>query len=432
MAGTMTSVVIPVMAERFKKAGLKGKDLLKQGEDAKEEIPESIGLICSGIYCLLLISFTPYLFTDILFQDGKWEGLTRGEFPHQQLASYLGALLSILLAAFLGFLDDVFDIRWRHKLPIPLIASIPLLFVYFVEGGNTHVVVPKIWKLRSVVGEVVDLGPLYYVYMSMLSTFCTNSINILAGLNGLEAAQALIIAISVALNDILYLPWPFTFQINLGILDISVRLGGVWQAGFAYGSKELVDRHLMSLYFMLPLIAICIAFLHYNWYPARVFPGDTLCYFAGMTFAVVGILGHFSKTLLLFFTPQIFNFILSCPQLFGGLPCPRHRVPRVDRKTGLLHPSITYLEHPPTRLQTFLLNTLSTLHLTQLEHLGDANKTIASFTNLTLPNVILLWRGSISEEDVVWSACILQVMASAAAFAVRYKLAGLVYDGDRR
>ena len=30
----------------------------------------------------------------------------------------------------------------------------------------------------------------------------------------------------------------------------------------------------------------------------------TLCYFAGMTFAVVGILGHFSKTLLLFFIPQ--------------------------------------------------------------------------------------------------------------------------------
>ena len=29
-------------------------------------------------------------------------------------------------------------------------------------------------------------GPLYYVYMSMLSTFCTNSINILAGVNGVE------------------------------------------------------------------------------------------------------------------------------------------------------------------------------------------------------------------------------------------------------
>ena len=63
-------------------------------------------------------------------------------------------------------------------------------------------------------------------------------------------------------------------------------------------------------------------------YPARAFIGDTFCYFSGMAFAVVGILGHFSKTLLLFFIPQIINFIFSCPQLFGLVPCPRHRLPR--------------------------------------------------------------------------------------------------------
>lgn len=34
-----------------------------------------------------------------------------------------------------------------------------------------------------------------------------------------------------------------------------------------------------------------------------------------MTFAVVGILGHFSKTMLLFFMPQVFNFLYSLPQL---------------------------------------------------------------------------------------------------------------------
>lgn len=63
-------------------------------------------------------------------------------------------------------------------------------------------------------------------------------------------------------------------------------------------------------------------------YPARAFPGDTLCYVTGMAFSVVGIQGHFSKTLLLFFLPQIFNFVLSCPQLFGLVRCPRHRLPR--------------------------------------------------------------------------------------------------------
>jgi len=49
-----------------------------------------------------------------------------------------------------------------------------------------------------------------------------------------------------------------------------------------------------------------------------------------MTFAVVGILGHFSKTMLLFFLPQIFNFLYSTPQLFHLINCPRHRIPRYE------------------------------------------------------------------------------------------------------
>ena len=63
-------------------------------------------------------------------------------------------------------------------------------------------------------------------------------------------------------------------------------------------------------------------------YPSAAFVGDTYCYFAGMTFAVIGILGHFSKTMLLFFIPQIANFVYSVPQLFHFVPCPRHRLPR--------------------------------------------------------------------------------------------------------
>ena len=41
------------------------------------------------------------------------------------------------------------------------------------------------------------IGPLYYVYMSMLAVFCTNSINILAGINGVEVGQSIVIAASV-------------------------------------------------------------------------------------------------------------------------------------------------------------------------------------------------------------------------------------------
>lgn len=190
-------------------------------------------------------------------------------------------------------------------------------------------------------------GPLYYIYMAMLSTFCTNSINILAGINGIEVGQAIVIAISVVINDLLHLPLP----LSSSILNRLPEWMGKWSTSGLVGptTTEQAERHLFSLYFMLPLIGASFGLLFHNWwvlkaetlpsplitprYPARVFPGDTYCYFAGMAFAIVGVLAHFSKTLLLFFIPQIFNFLFSTPQLFGMVPCPRHRVPRwVDWK----------------------------------------------------------------------------------------------------
>ena len=103
---------------------------------------------------------------------------------------YNAALLSICMVVLLGFIDDVIDLRWRHKLIVPTIASIPILAAY---KGLTKVVMPKL--LRGLVGSrFLDLGIFYYIFMAMLAIFCTNSINIFAGLNGIEVGQSIIIA----------------------------------------------------------------------------------------------------------------------------------------------------------------------------------------------------------------------------------------------
>ncbi|KAF8610171.1 hypothetical protein BDV93DRAFT_601226 [Ceratobasidium sp. AG-I] len=442
LALSMTLVLIPLLAEAFRKARFEGKDMLKKDGPL---IPECAGLICASVYCLLLILFIPYPFSDVFAKckHASLEGLACGDFPHNELAVYLAAIMSLLTATLLGFLDDIFDIRWRHKLPIPLVAAIPLLLVYYAENGQTDVVVPI--PLRKWLGGVLDLGPLYYLYMALLSTFTTNSINILAGMNGIEAGQALIIAISVALNDLLYLPWSFRFRLG------SLELGGVYGAGLSHGSELLVERHLLSLYFMLPLIGVCSGLLWHNWYPARVFPGDTFCYFTGMAFAVVGINGHFSKTLLLFFIPQIFNFILSCPQLFGLVPCPRHRLPRIHPEDDrLLIPSTTDFteEKPASKLTNLTLHLLATLGLTRITYepvtkqvngatpkskpQSVTQKRIANSTNLTLPNLLLSILGPMSEPALVRTVLGIQIMGTVFAFGLRYGLAGLVYDGDRR
>lgn len=95
------------------------------------------------------------------------------------------------------------DLRWRHKLLLPTIASLPLLMVYYVNFNSTLIIVPK--PLRPWFGFSVDLWIFYYIYMGMLAVFCTNAINILAGINGLEVGQSLVISISILLFNVIEL-----------------------------------------------------------------------------------------------------------------------------------------------------------------------------------------------------------------------------------
>ena len=78
-------------------------------------------------------------------------------------------------------------------------------------------------------------GVLYYVYMGMLAVFCTNAINILAGINGIEVGQSVIIGCSILLFNLVELP-------------------GHWGA-----------QHGFSLYLLLPFIGVSLALLKHNW-----------------------------------------------------------------------------------------------------------------------------------------------------------------------
>ena len=83
---------------------------------------------------------------------------------------------------------------------------------------------------------ITILGVFYYIYMGMLAVFCTNAINILAGINGLEAGQSLVIGLSILLFN---------------MMELS---GDSWK------------NHLFSIYFILPYCCVSAALLYYNWY----------------------------------------------------------------------------------------------------------------------------------------------------------------------
>jgi UDP-N-acetylmuramyl pentapeptide phosphotransferase/UDP-N-acetylglucosamine-1-phosphate transferase len=70
-----------------------------------------------------------------------------------QLIEYNAALASICFMIFLGFVDDVVDLKWRYKLVLPTIASLPLLMAY---AGPTVVVIPD--PFHHFVGKLVELG----------------------------------------------------------------------------------------------------------------------------------------------------------------------------------------------------------------------------------------------------------------------------------
>lgn len=57
----------------------------------------------------------------------------------------------------------------------------------------------------------LSTGPLYYIYMGMLAVFCTNAINILAGINGLEAGQSAVIAASIIVFNVVELFGEYAF-----------------------------------------------------------------------------------------------------------------------------------------------------------------------------------------------------------------------------
>lgn len=294
----------------------------------------------------------------------------------------LWGIASILSMILLGFTDDMTDLRWRHKLLYPPLASLPLLLNYdgltavvlpkpvrflFAQGAPLHSLLAPLIPL-SEGGEIAELGLLYYLYMGMMAVFCTNAINIYAGVNGLEAGQSFVIGGAVVAQNVV--------QILRG--------------------HDNDHCHYLSLLFMVPYLATTLGLLRHNWFPARVFVGDTFCYYAGMTFAVAGILGHFSKTLLLFFVPQVLNFLYSLPQLFKVVPCPRHRLPKFNAKTGLLEPSTITPE--------------------------------STRSNYTVINLFLVVLGPMKENRLVLALLTFQLLCCAGAFYVRYELASYFYD----
>jgi len=185
------------------------------------------------------------------------------------------ALLSvILILALVGFVDDILGwtskgLSIRFRLFLVFAASIPLVVI---NAGSSIINFPFL--------NFIDVGLFYPLVLIPLGIAgASTTYNFLAGFNGLEAGQGIII---------------------LSFLSF---------VAFLTGSSWLSIVGLC-------MVASLIVFYFYNKYPAKVFPGDVLTYSIGALIAGMAILGNFEKIAVFVFMLYIAETGLK---LRGGL-----------------------------------------------------------------------------------------------------------------
>jgi len=211
------------------------------------------------------------------------------------------ALLSvILILGIVGLTDDL--LGWKNqglsikmRLLLALVASIPLVVI---NAGTKVVALPFVGGINFGIVYPLVLIPLGIVG-------ATTTYNFLAGYNGLEAGQGILI---------------------IGFLSyVAYVTGSPWLAIIG-----------------LCMVAALFGFYIFNKYPAKVFPGDTMTYAIGALIAGMAILGNFEKVAVVVFIPYIIEVFLKAR---GGLKKHSFGVPDKKGNLKLPYDKIYGLEH---------------------------------------------------------------------------------------
>lgn len=278
----VTFFLLPSWIARAHHANLVGKDMNKFSHP---KVAEAGGVtVIAGFAIGTLSTIALYTFV----------------FQQKHFTAELFALLSVvIIVAFIGMIDDLLGwkigLSKRIRLFLVLFAAIPLMVI---NAGSSEVSLPFF--------GMVDISYLYPLIIIPLGVVgASTTFNFLAGYNGLEARQGILL---------------------LGALAIaSAATGSSWLA-----------------IVILCMIAALLAFLCFNALPARVFPGDVLTYSLGALIAAIAILGNIEKFVIFIFIPNIIEVVLK---LRGRLKKESFAAPQKDGSLTLRYPGIYGLEH---------------------------------------------------------------------------------------
>jgi len=175
---------------------------------------------------------------------------------------FLGALMLFLV----GAADDITPISYKVKFVFQVIAA-SILIIYGL----------KIGRLTIPFGMDLELGWAGNVFLIVWVVAITNAINILDGLDGLASG--------------------IVFLIALGI--------------FAITFKEKPQLAIIAI----TIIGSVLAFLRFNFYPAKLFLGDSGSLLFGFLVAALSIAGSFKRSTFLSISIPILILILP----FGSI-----------------------------------------------------------------------------------------------------------------
>ncbi len=252
LAILVSIIFTKLIAPRLKKAGITGKD---ENKTDAPEIPEMGGLaIVAGFSAGLLLAIFIHSFFDL----------------EVNLVYLLAAVITIHTIAFIGVVDDLLSIPQWLKAILPLFAAMPL--VALKAATNTAMVIPFI--------GAVDFGILYILVLVPLAiAVCSNLTNMLAGFNGMESGMGVVI---------------------FGTLSIVAI------------SNHSYEMAILSLSMMGALLG----FMAFNFYPAKIFPGDVGNLTIGVAVASVVIIGNLESAGVILMVPYIIDFFIKAKNKF--------------------------------------------------------------------------------------------------------------------
>ena len=280
----ITLIILPYWIKKTRQLGLMWEDMNKYKK--LRNVAASGGIVVVLSFVLGVLS---YIFIRTFVLGGNGTTI--------QIFALLGV---ILMLAVVGLIDDLFGwkqggLSVRFRVLLVLMASIPLIVI---NAGYHTISVPFLGTFRLDI-----LYPLFVIPLGI--TGATTTYNFLAGYNGLEAGQGIIIIGALSL--------------------VSFITGSLW----------------------LGLIGLCMvaslaSFLIFNKFPAKVFPGDILTYSIGALIAIMAILGNFEKIAIFFFTPYILETFLK---IRGKLKKQSFGKPNKDGSLDLAYSKFYGLEH---------------------------------------------------------------------------------------